>query len=265
VTGLAQALVLGVVEGVTEFLPISSTGHMILVGSWISFPEPLAKTFEIFIQAGAILAVVVLFRARLRELLLGALRPGPARRTLLAVAVSFAPAAVVGLAAHRAIESHLMRPAVVAAALVLGALAIEVCERVFRRPTTHALAAVTLRQALIIGLAQCVAMVPGVSRSAATIMGGLGAGLALPLAAEYSFLLAIPTMAAASGYALLKAWGTLGAADVGLLAAGFVTAFFSAWAVVAVFMRYIQTHSFRVFSVYRVILGVLVFALLARG
>lgn len=264
-TGLVKSLILGVVEGVTEFLPISSTGHMILVGNWIAFPEPLAKTFEIFIQAGAILAVAVYFRGRLRELVRGAARPGPARRTLLAVALAFAPAAVVGLLAHHAIETHLMRPGVVAASLILGALAIEVCERVFRRPQTHALAGVTLRQALIVGLAQCVAMIPGVSRSAATIMGGLGAGLALPVAAEFSFLLAIPTMTAASGYALLKGWGSLGAGDFGLLAAGFATAFVSAWGVVAVFMRYIQTHSFRVFSIYRVILGVLVFALLARG
>ncbi len=157
-----------------------------------------------------------------------------------------------------------MRPPVVAAALILGAVVIEVVERLFRNPRTTALEGVRFSQALLIGLAQCVAMVPGVSRSAATIMGGLTAGLALPVAAEFSFMLAIPTMAAASLYALLKAWRTLAAADLALLAAGFVTAFFSAWLVVAAFMRYIRSHSFRVFSVYRVILGVLVLIILGR-
>jgi undecaprenyl-diphosphatase len=262
VTDLAKALVLGVVEGVTEFLPVSSTGHMILVGSWLSFPEPLAKTFEIFIQLGAILAVVIYFRARLAGLA-RTLGQGPiASHPATAVLVAFLPAAVFGLLAHHAIEQHLMRPAVVAVALIAGAVAIEAIERTFRTPTTRALEGVSLRQALLVGAAQCVAMVPGVSRSAATIMGGLVAGLALPVAAEFSFLLAIPTMAAASLYSLLKAWRTLHGADFGLLAAGFVTAFFSAWLVVAAFMGYIRAHSFRVFSVYRVLLGILVLLLL---
>ncbi|MBI4870388.1 MAG: undecaprenyl-diphosphate phosphatase [Candidatus Riflebacteria bacterium] len=260
---LVKAVLLGIVEGITEFLPISPTGHMILVGHWLEFPQPLAKTFEIFIQLGAILAVVVFFWGRLVGLCRSLeLRRAPGHPAGL-VLIAFVPAAAVGFAVHHYVEEHLETPAVVAAALIVGGVAIEVIERRFRSPTTQSLESVTLRQAVLIGLAQCAALIPGVSRSAATIMGGLMAGLSLPVAAEFSFFLAIPTMAAASCYSLLKALPTLHGADFQLLAVGFVTAFVVAWLVVAAFMRFIQTHSFRVFAVYRVILGLLVLALVA--
>lgn len=255
-----KAILLGIVEGITEFLPISSTGHMILVGHWLAFPQPLAKTFDIFIQLGAILAVVFYFRDRLRALL-ATFEP---RRALAhpagLVMVAFLPAAGIGFLIHHAIEEHLETPAVVAGALILGALGIELVERTFRTPRTFSLEQVTLRQAVIIGFAQCLALIPGVSRSAATIMGGLVAGLSLPVSAEFSFFLAMPTMAAASGYALLKAIHTLSASDGALLATGFLVAMGVAWLVVAAFMRFIQTHSFRAFSIYRVLLGLAVLA-----
>ncbi|MBI4868046.1 MAG: undecaprenyl-diphosphate phosphatase [Candidatus Wallbacteria bacterium] len=255
-----KAILLGIVEGITEFLPISSTGHMILVGHWLEFPQPLAKTFDIFIQLGAILAVVFYFRARLRGLMASFQPRSALSHPAGLVMVAFIPAAAIGFLVHHAIEEHLERPVVVAGALVAGAVAIELVERKFRTPQTFSLETVTLRQAVIIGFAQCLALIPGVSRSAATIMGGLVAGLSLPVSAEFSFFLAMPTMAAASGYSLLKAIHTLSASDATLLATGFVVAMGVAWVVVAVFMRFIQTHSFRVFSIYRVLLGAAVLA-----
>jgi undecaprenyl-diphosphatase len=261
VSELIKAILLGIVEGVTEFLPVSSTGHMILVGHWISFPQPLARTFEIFIQLGAILAVVFFFRGRL----VGLLRTFEARKALRhpagLVCLAFLPAATIGFLVHHAIEEHLLTPTVVACSLILGGFAFEFIERTVPAPRTTTLETIGLGQAVAIGFAQCLALIPGVSRSGATIMGGLVAGLSLPVAAEFSFFLAIPTMVAAGGYALLKAIKLLSANDCLLLGTGFAVAFVVAWVVVGVFMRYLQSHSFRVFSVYRVVAGLAVLAL----
>lgn len=257
-----KTIAMGVVEGLTEFLPISSTGHMILVGEWIDFPKDLEKTFDVFIQLGAILAVVIYFRARLLEWLQSfqkAVKTGDVmRHPLTLVMVAFVPAAAVGFLTHKWIQANLFNSLNVALALIAGGIAIEVIEQTRPEATTSRCEDMTLKQAIAIGCFQCIALFPGVSRSAATIMGGLLCGLSLTAAAEFSFFLAIPTMCAASGYSLLKVAKTLSADHVTQLAIGFVVAFVVALMVVAVFMRYIQRHSFRPFVIYRIVLGVLV-------
>lgn len=257
-----KTIAMGVVEGLTEFLPVSSTGHMILVGSWIDFPRDLEKTFDVFIQLGAILAVVLYFRTRLLEWAASfrdALRTGGVlAHPITLVMVAFLPAAAVGFLSHKWIQANLFNPPNVALALIAGGIAIEVIERTYREPTTLRCEDMTFRQAVAIGCIQCIALFPGVSRSAATIMGGLLCGLSLPAAAEFSFFLAIPTMCAASGYSLLKVARTLSAEHAHQLAIGFVVAFVVALIVVAAFMRYIQHHSFRPFVIYRIALGLLV-------
>ena len=264
-----KTVAMGVVEGLTEFLPVSSTGHMIIVGKWIAFPEALEKTFDVFIQLGAILAVVLYFRVRLTEwarTFKKAVETGQWRsHPVVLVLVAFLPAAAVGLLTHKWIQEHLFNPLNVAIALILGGIAIEVIERTHKTPTTMRCEEMTLNQAIVIGCVQCLALFPGVSRSAATIMGGLIVGMSLPAAAEFSFFLAIPTMFAASGYSLWKVRHTLDAELATQLGIGFVVAFFVALAVVAAFMHYIQRNSFRPFVIYRILLGTAVlFALVAR-
>lgn len=252
-----KTIAMGIVEGLTEFLPISSTGHMILVGKWIAFPEDLEKTFDIFIQLGAILAVVVYFRARILTWLKDFRLANAMEHPLTKVFVAFLPAAVVGLAIHHWVEEHLFTPFNVAAAFIVGGVAIIVIERTQRKPDTHRVEDVTMKQALTIGCLQCLALWPGVSRSAATIMGALLCGLTLAAAAEFSFFLAIPTMFAASGYSLFKAMrhGGLSSEYVAQLGLGFGVAFVVALGVVAAFMRYIQRNSFTPFAIYRIVAG----------
>ena len=232
-----KTIAMGVVEGLTEFLPISSTGHMILVGRWIAFPEDLEKTFDVFIQLGAILAVVVFFRTRILKWLSTFSPKTAADHPLTKVMVAFLPAAVVGFLAKDFIRLHLFNPRNVAIALIVGGIAIEVIERMRPKTTTAEMEFVTMRQAIAIGCFQCLSLFPGVSRSAATIMGGMLCGLSLPLAAEFSFYLAIPTMCAASGYSLLKVAKTLTAEHAVQLGIGFVVAFAVALVVVAGFVR----------------------------
>lgn len=257
-----KTIAMGVVEGLTEFLPISSTGHMILVGAWIDFPKDLEKTFDVFIQLGAILAVVLYFRARLFDWLRtfrGSVKAGEVmRHPLTLVMVAFVPAAMVGFVTHRWIQEHLFNPLNVALALIAGGIAIEVIERTRPAATTLRCEDLTLKQSIAIGCFQCIALFPGVSRSAATIMGGLLCGLSLTAAAEFSFFLAIPTMCAASGYSFLKVARALSADHATQLAIGFVVAFVVALLVVAAFMRYIQRNSFRPFVIYRIALGLAV-------
>lgn len=254
-----KTVAMGVVEGLTEFLPISSTGHMILVGKWIAFPEEWEKTFDVFIQLGAILAVVLYFRTRLLDWLrsfAASAKAGKAlEHPLVLVLVAFVPAAGVGFLTHKWIQAHLMNPVNVAIALIVGGLAIEIIERTRTKPTIERCEDMNLKLAIAIGCFQCIALFPGVSRSAATIMGGLLMGLTLPAAAEFSFFLAIPTMCAASGYSLWKVRHTLSAEFATQLAIGFAVAFVVALAVVHAFMRYIQRNSFRPFVIYRILLG----------
>ncbi len=270
------AIILGIVEGLTEFLPVSSTGHLILVGNWLNFTGAKANAFNIFIQLGAIFAVVGYFRQRLWRVvtaMLGksvagnpnGLTPAEARRFLLAVIVAFIPAAVFGLLFEDIIDKLLFDPQPVAAALIVGGVAILVIEQFRPQPKTKVAESLSLAQALWVGIAQCAALIPGISRSAATIMGGLLAGLTHAAAAEFSFFLSIPTLAAASLYKLLQVAPQLSADDVTIFAIGFIVSMIVAWVVIAGFMAFIKRHSFRVFAWYRIVFGFVILLMMLFG
>lgn len=255
---LFKGLIQGIVEGVTEFLPVSSTGHLILVGDLIGFDDEKAKAFEIFIQLGAILSVVWIYRVRLSGIIRETLRRDDARRFTINLIAAFLPAAIIGLMTHKAIKAYLFNPVTVAAALIVGGIAILLIERMDHSNHVNSTDDITLKQAIGIGFAQCLALFPGMSRSGATIMGGLVIGLERKVAAEFSFFLAIPTMFAATGYDLLKNRSALSASDIPLFAIGFVTAFISALIVVKAFLRYVSRHDFANFAYYRIIFGLMV-------
>lgn len=255
-----KGFILGIVEGVTEFIPVSSTGHLILAGDLLGFNDEKAKAFEIFIQLGAILSVLWIYRERL----LGIIREIPnrdsARRFAVNIIAAFIPAAVIGFITHKAIKAYLFNPVTVAVALIVGGIAILLIERMDHRNHVNSTEEITLRQAIGIGFAQCLALFPGVSRSGATIMGGLVIGLERKVAAEFSFFLAIPTMFAATGYDLLKNRSALSVSDIPLFTVGFVTAFISALIVIKAFLKYVSGHNFAAFAYYRIIFGVMVLA-----
>jgi len=252
------AILLGVVEGLTEFLPISSTGHLIVVSELAGFGGKRAEVFTIFIQLGAILSVVWEYRQRLTRVAMGLPRDPRARGFVIALGVAFLPAAVVGLAVHGFISEHLFSPATVAAALVAGALLIFVVEGLPLRHETADAGEVSLRQAFWIGCAQCLALWPGFSRSAATILGGMCVGLNRRAATEFSFFLAIPTMFAATIYDLMKNFDSLMPGDLTWLALSFAISFLVAWASVRWLLRYVSTHTFRAFAWYRLAFGFLI-------
>jgi undecaprenyl-diphosphatase len=254
---LLAAVVLGLVEGATEFIPVSSTGHLIVASAWLGRTDEAAKTFDIFIQLGAILAIVWLYRVRLTRALLAARQDPPSRQLLVNLVIAFLPAAIVGFLLHDWIKEHLFRVPVVAAALVLGGLAILLIERWRPRERVAEVEHVPPGTALGIGLAQVLSLVPGTSRSGATILGGYALGLSRRAAIEFSFFLAIPVMFAATLYDLLKSLGSLTAADAPAFAVGFVVAFLSALVVVQGFLRYVSRHSFTAFAWYRIVFGVL--------
>lgn len=256
-----KAIVLGIVEGVTEFLPVSSTGHLIVAAELLNFREMPPATFEIFIQLGAILAVVWDFRSPLARTVSDAVRfDGPDRALLAKVLLAFIPAAVLGLLAGDAIEAFLFNPTTVGIALIVGGLIILVIERWHWPFTAERIEAVSWRQALLVGIAQVTALIPGVSRAGATIIGGVLAGMDRPTATQFSFYLAIPTLFAASLYSLLKSLSLLSPADALPLAVGFVTAFFSAMIVVRAFLGYVRRHDFRIFGYYRILAGLVILA-----
>jgi undecaprenyl-diphosphatase len=250
-----KAAVLGLVEGATEFIPVSSTGHLILVGDWLNFEGDRATTFEIFIQLGAILAVLWLYRARVLGPLVQARTSPTARRFVLNLLIAFLPAAILGFLVHDFITERLFTPRVVALSLVIGGIAILCIERWHRPPTTEAVDDMTPTKALGIGLAQCLALIPGVSRSGSTIMGAVALGTSRIAATEFSFFLAIPVMFAASGYDLLKNMDSLSAGDLPVFAIGFVVAFLSALVIVKAFVSFVSKHSFVPFAWYRIVLG----------
>jgi undecaprenyl-diphosphatase len=260
---LFKAVVMGVVEGVTEFLPVSSTGHLILAGSLIGFTDETvrsAKLFEIVIQAGAIVAVMIVYWQRLREALAG-LHGADARqrRFVLNVLIGFLPAAILGVLFSKAIKAHLFTPSVVASTFILGGFVILWAER--RQARTVRIQTVdelTPLDALKVGLAQSLALVPGTSRSGATIIGGMLFGLSRKAATDFSFFLAIPTLIGASVYSLWKERAALSAADGPLLVVGTFVSFVVAWVVVRWLLRYIATHSFVPFAWYRIGFGIVV-------
>jgi undecaprenyl-diphosphatase len=260
---LLVAILLGIVEGLTEYLPVSSTGHLILVGQILGQTSEGAKAFEIVIQLGAILAVVVHYRRLLATRVAGVARGEiAALRLLAALLVAFVPAALVGLVLHETIKRHLFGPVPVAIALFVGGVLMIVVERVRARRGIvglHGLEHVTPGRALIIGLGQCFSLWPGASRSMCTIVAGQATGLSTATAAEFSFLLALPTLGAATLYEGLKTRHELAASVGGAQVwVGLLVSFFVAWGVIAVFIRYLQRRGLEPFGYYRIGLSVLV-------
>jgi len=252
---LLKAAILGLVEGATEFIPVSSTGHLIVVSNWLGLVDERAKTFDVFIQLGAILAIVWLYRAQLWRAVVAARREAASRRFLGNLLIAFLPAAIVGALMYDWIKTWLFNPTVVAVALVVGGVLILLIERWAPVPKVNDLSEVPARTAFGIGLAQVLSLVPGISRSGATIMGGYGLGLARTAATEFSFFLAIPVMFAATLYDLMKSWSVLAPSDIPLFAVGFIVSFASAVVVVRAFLAYVSGHSFSVFAWYRIAFG----------
>lgn len=251
---LLKALALGVVEGLTEFLPISSTGHLILFGEWIGYHNP---TFDIVIQLGAILAVVCMFWRDLYDRTRDALRGGPNLRTIATVLIAFVPAAVLGVLVHKQIKALLFGSVPVAIALIVGGVLMIWLERRAHRSAVTRLDDVTPRHALHIGIAQCLSLWPGFSRAAASIFGGLLSGLDRTTATIFSFYLAIPTMLGATVVGLAGDH-TLTSGDMPVFTVGFVTAFATAWLVIRGLLSYIAKHDFTVFGYYRIALALVV-------
>jgi undecaprenyl-diphosphatase len=255
---LVDAFILGVVEGLTEFLPVSSTGHLILVSDFLGLVDEKGKVFDIVIQLGAILAVCWEFRARFSRAFSGLGADPVQRRFALNLFVAFLPAAIVGLAFQKQIKAYLFNPVSVAVALVLGALVIFAVERWYAKhgaPRVTSVDDMTWKDALKVGLAQCFSLIPGTSRSGATIMGGMIFGLSRQVATEFSFFLAVPIMFAATGYQLAKYRDLLTRDDLGPFAVGFVVSFVFALIAVKALIRYVAHHDFKAFAWYRIALG----------
>jgi undecaprenyl-diphosphatase len=259
---LFSALLMGIVEGLTEFLPISSTGHLILLGELLGFQGPPGKTFEIVIQLGAILAVVVVFWPTLMSLVTKAWRPGPERFYAINLLLAFLPAAAIGATLHGTITRLLFSPWVVCFALIVGGIAIIAIERLRHTPTIHSVPQIGPLAALIIGFGQALAMIPGTSRSGATIITALLIGVDRKVAAEFSFVLAIPTMVAATAYSLFKARAELDFSGLAQIGVGFVAAFVVALVVVRWVMGVIGRIGFTPFGWYRIALGSVMLAFL---
>ncbi len=253
------AAALGLIEGLTEFLPISSTGHLILAGHALKFGGAFADSFDVIIQVGAILAVLIFYRKRFLSLLKPQSAPGfSGPRGLFLLVLTTIPALALGFVLHGYIKTRLFTPGSVATALAVGALGILVVER-FVRNHTKTLEEMNWKLALGVGLVQCLALWPGFSRSAATILGAMCLGLNRRAATEYSFFAAVPVLAAAAGYDLLKIWNKLSIHDAPLFALGLLVAFFAAWWTIKFLIRYVGSHSFSPFAWYRLALSALVF------
>ena len=261
---ILSALLLGLLEGVTEFLPVSSTGHLILASDLLGLDNPTNKLFEIVIQLGAILAVCWLYRAKLLATACGAMRrDAKALRFTGAVLLGFLPAMALGAVFHDVIKNVLFNPTVVSVAMIVGGVILVLVERYKPQARMDDVDALPLRTCLMIGLFQCLAMIPGTSRSGATIIGAMLLGVGRKTAAEYSFFLAIPTMFAATAYDLFKARHDLTADGATMIAIGFVAAFVSALIVIKVFIDYISKHDFAPFGWYRIAVGLVMLGILA--
>lgn len=261
---LGNAILLGIIEGLTEFLPVSSTGHLILASTLLKVDTEVSNLFNVVIQLGAILAIVVLYWKKFWTVLVGLPTQKPAQHFTRNVLLAFLPAMVIGFFAHDAIKEYLFNPVTVALALVVGGVAILVIERVKPTPRVFATEQMGWRTALTIGFIQCIAMIPGMSRSGASIMGALAVGVERKTAAEFSFFLAVPTMLAASAYDLYKA-GSISGEVMHLIAIGFVTSFVVALLVVRWMMAFITRHGFTPFAYYRIGVGALLLAVLVAG
>jgi len=252
---LLKGAILGLVEGATEFIPVSSTGHLIVVSNWLGLVDERAKTFDVFIQLGAILAIVWLYRARLWRTVVAARHQAASRRFLGNLLLAFLPAAIIGVLTHEWIKVRLFNPTVVAVALVVGGVLILLIERWAPAPKVNDVNEVPARTAFGIGLAQVLALIPGTSRSGATIIGGMLFGLSRRAATEFSFFLAVPTLVAAGLYDLWKNRALLSTADVPVFGVGSVVAFVSAFVVIRWLIRYVATHDFKPFAWYRIAFG----------
>ena len=256
---MLKALILGVVEGLTEFLPISSTGHLIIAGQLLDFNDEKGKVFEIVIQTGAMFAIVWEYRERFARALTGLGSDPVARRFVLNLVVAFIPAAVLGLAFGKVIKAHLFNAVSVALAFIIGGIIILMGRAAAApRAVVESVDDMTWKDALKVGIAQAFALIPGTSRSGATIVGGMLFGLSRKAATEFSFFLAVPTLIAAGLYDLLKNRALLSAADLPLFGVGSIAAFVSAFVCVRWLIRYIASHDFTVFAWYRIVFGAIV-------
>lgn len=255
---LLKAFILGIVEGLTEFLPISSTGHLILAGDLLGFNDARGQLFEIVIQTGAILAVCWEYRAKIGSVMRGLHNDRRAQRLVINLAIAFLPLAILGLAFGKAIKAHLFQPVPVALAFILGGVFILWAERRQHVIRVESVDDLTWQDALKLGFAQALALIPGTSRSGATIIGGLFFGLSRKAATEFSFFLAIPTLFAAGAYQLWKERALLNVDDIGMWSVGFVSAFISAFLCVRWLLRYISHHDFSLFAWYRIAFGLIV-------
>ena len=256
---LAKAAIMGIVEGLTEFLPISSTGHLILAGALLGFDDDKAKVFDIAIQTGAIFAVILVYWQKIKSTVVALPRQAKAQRLALNVVIGFLPAVILGLAFGSAIKAHLFTPVVVATTFIVGGFIILWAEK--RPPGSVRVENVddmTALDALKVGLVQCFAMIPGTSRSGSTIIGGMLLGLSRQAATDFSFFLAIPTLIGAGAYSLYKSRALLSVADLPMFVVGLVFSFVSAWLCVRWLLRYISTHDFVPFAWYRIAFGIVV-------
>ena len=261
-----KAIILGVVEGLTEFIPVSSTGHLLLMQQFFGFgDEDFGKSFAVLIQFGAILALLSIYAARLWQLFLGMFNDPQARRFIIGVLIAFLPAAIIGATAYKFIKEVLFNPWIVCCALIVGGAILFWVDRLELKPRYHEATRFTLPMYLIIGLAQCVSMIPGVSRSGATIVAAMLLGADRRAAAEFSFWLAMPTMAGAFAYDLYKDHGHMSHSNLVIVAVGFIVSFICAWFVVRSFLGYVQRNGFTLFVGWRFVVGVLGLIALALG
>ena len=262
ITLLIKAAIMGIVEGLTEFLPISSTGHLILAGSLLGFDDAKAKVFDIAIQTGAIFAVILVYWQKIRSTVVALPSQRQAQLFALNVAIAFTPAVVLGLVFGKAIKAHLFTPTVVASTFIIGGFIILWAEarqaRAETAPRILDADDMTWKDALKVGLVQCFAMIPGTSRSGATIIGGMLLGLSRKAATDFSFYLAIPTLIGAGAYSLYKERALLTWADAPMFGVGLLFAFASAWLCIRWLLRYIASHSFSGFAYYRIAFGILI-------
>jgi undecaprenyl-diphosphatase len=253
---IIKAAILGVVEGLTEFLPVSSTGHLLLLSRFLGFEDgDFGKTFVVLIQLGAILAILSIYFQRLLMIALGLFKEPAARRFVIGVLIAFLPAAVIGALAHKIIKDVLFNPWIVCAMLIIGGAVLLWVDRLSLEPRYHDATEFPLQTYLIIGFCQCLAMIPGVSRSGATIVSAMLLGADKRSAAEFSFYLAMPTMAGAFTYDLYKNWGQMDGSNTVLVVVGFATSFVAAWFVVKTFLDYVSSHGFSLFAWWRIVVG----------
>jgi undecaprenyl-diphosphatase len=263
---LIKAIVLGVVEGLTEFIPVSSTGHLLLVQQFFGFSdEDFGKSFTVLIQFGAILALLSIYATRLWQLFTGMFNDPQARRFIIGVLIAFLPAAVIGATAYKFIKEVLFNPWIVCCALIVGGAVLFWVDRLDLKPRYHEATKFTLPMYFIIGVAQCVSMIPGVSRSGATIVAAMLLGADRRAAAEFSFWLAMPTMAGAFAYDLYKNHGQMSHSNMLLVGVGFVVSFICAWVVVKTFLGYVSRHGFTLFVGWRFAVGALGLIALTLG